>query len=184
MKKIDIRLKESEVLFLKNAIGKELKAIYHDEFNFVNSSSQVVGFETDDIKFYLYSFTEPQDYYGTTEDVAVWSIEDVKYPLLDSKKLVNTPINQKICSIKLLQENQRLFKNGVQIYDVWLTRGIIFDFGDRQFSFEKAVWFSEEIYIQKGYELIDRFSSVDNFIDSDWDEGITAECTREIITLR
>jgi len=180
MKRIDIRLKEDEIQFLRSLIGNELKAIYHDEFNFVNSSSQVVGFETATANFYLYSFTEPQDYYGTTEDVAIWSVEDTRYPLLNSKILVNTPINQKVCSIQLIQENQRLFKNGIQIYDVWVTRGIIIDFGDRQISFEKAIWFSEEIYIQKGYDLIKKFASTNNFVESDWDIGITAECSRSI----
>ncbi len=183
MKKIDIRLTEDEITILRKLIGHELKSIYHDEFNFVNSSSQVVVFETTSGNFYLYSFTEPQDYYGITEDVAVWSIEDTRYPLLDSKKLVNTPINQKVCSVQLIQENQRLFKDGLQIYDVWVTRGIIIDFGDRQVSFEKAVWFSEEIYIQKGYSLIEKFSSVNSFIENDWDAGITAECFRTIDTI-
>ena len=183
MERIDIRLKEDEIQFLRSLIGNELKAIHHDEFNFVNSSSQVVGFETATSSFYLYSFTEPQDYYGTTEDVAIWSIEDTRYPLLNSKILVNTPINQRVCSIQLIQENQRLFKNGIQIYDVWVTRGIIIDFGDRQISFEKAVWFSEEIYIQKGYGLIEKFASTNNFVESDWDAGITAECSRSIDTI-
>ena len=183
MKRIDIRLKEDEIQFLRSLIGNELKAIHHDEFNFVNSSSQVVGFETATTSFYLYSFTEPQDYYGTTEDVAIWSIEDTRYPLLNSKILVNTPINQRVCSIQLIQENQRLFKNGIQIYDVWVTRGIIIDFGDRQISFEKAVWFSEEIYIQKGYNLIEKFASTNNFVESDWNDNITAECSRSIDTI-
>ena len=53
MKRIDIRLKEDEIQFLRSLIGNELKAIHHDEFNFVNSSSQVVGFETATTSFYL-----------------------------------------------------------------------------------------------------------------------------------
>ena len=57
------------------------------------------------------------------------------------------------------------------------------DFGDRQISFEKAVWFSEEIYIQKGYGLIEKFASTNNFVESDWDAGITAECSRSIDTI-
>ena len=85
--------------------------------------------------------------------------------------------------VEIVQENQRLFERGKQIYDVWLTRGIVFDFGDRQLSFEKAVWFSEDIYIQRGYDLAKKFSKVEAFINSDWNESIVAECSRETIAL-
>ncbi len=63
-----------------------------------------------------------------------------------------------------------------------VTRGIIFHFGDHQYSFEKPVWFSEDIYIQKGYDLIKKFASNDKFVNDDWCEGCKAECKREIVT--
>lgn len=183
MKTIDIRLNDNEIKLLHSLVGQKLLAIHHDQFDFVNSSSQVVAFESATETIYLYSFTEEQDYFGTTEDVAVWSMEKTKYPLLDSKELVRTPIDQTVASIQLIQEHQRLLKCGEIIYDVWLTRGIIMNLGERQISFEKAVWFSEEIYIQKGYDLLNTFAPISNFVESDWEDGITAECSREIVTL-
>lgn len=168
---------------LQNLVGKELKAIYHDKFDFISSSSQMIGFESENLVFYLYSFVEPLDYFGSTEDVAVCSIETKKYPMAESKDLIKTPILQTVKRIQVIQENQRLYKNNVQIYDVWLTRGIIIDFGDRQISFEKAVWFSEEIYIQKGYNLIEKFSSADSFVANEWNDELHAECSREIIII-
>ena len=114
------------------------------------------------------------------EHVAVWTFETERYKTVDNKSFITTPFQTIIKSIKLVQENQRLYKGQEQIYDIWLTRGIIFDFGDHQISFEKAVWFSEDIYIQKGYDLVDGFASVENFIKSDWSEGIKAECTRQV----
>lgn len=183
MKKIDIRLKSQEILMLKNLVGKELKAIYHDKFDFVNSSSQVVGFEAENFVFYLYSFVESLDYFGSAEDVAVWSVETKKYAMVESKDIIKTPILKTVKNIQIIQENQRLYKKNAQIYDVWVTRGIIIDFGDRQISFEKAVWFSEEIYIQRGNNLIEKFSSVNSFIENDWDDELYAECSREITVI-
>lgn len=183
MTSIDIRLKSNEMTSLQSLIGQELISVKHDPFTFVNASSQVVQIISKSSEFYLYSFTQPLDYYGSEEDVAVWTIENDRYKIVDQKDFVDTPINEILKSILVVQENQRLFQNGKQIYDVWLTRGIILDFGDHQYSFEKAVWFSEDIYIQKGYDLINKFTSVNDFINGDWDKEFTAECNREIIQL-
>ena len=183
MVQIDIRLKSGEMDALRSLIGKKLESIQHDPFNFVNSSSQVVRINTEAGVYYLYSFTEPLDYFGVTEDVAVWTFETERYKTVDNKSFITTPVQAVIKDITLVQENQRLYKGQDQIYDVWLTRGIVIDFGDHQISFEKAVWFSEDIYIQKGYELADGFASVENFVNSDWNEGLRAECSRETVSL-
>ncbi len=180
---IDIRLKAKEISILRSVIGKELSAIRHDPLFFVNSSLEVVQIDAENGSFYLYSHTEPLDYFGTLEDVAVWSLENKRYEFVDQKNLVKTAFKAKIKNVRVVQENQRLFKKGVWIYDVWLTRGIVFDFGKSQLSFEKAVWFSEEIYIQTGCGLVDKFSDVGAFADSDWNEGFTAECFRETTVL-
>ena len=38
-------------------------------------------------------------------------------------------MNQFIKKITIINENQQLFENGTQTYNVWLTRGVIFDLG-------------------------------------------------------
>lgn len=177
MKTIDIRLNPDEVSILRSMIGKELSSYLHDEFQYTQSSSQVVGFIVGDKAYYIYSFTEEQDYFGTSEDVAVWNVSDVKFPIVDKKTFVKTSVNETIKGITLIQENQRVFDDVGQTYDVWLTRGIIFDLGERQVAFEKDVWFSEEIIVHRGYELSTRFSSTDNF-GNDWDESLRTECSR------
>lgn len=183
MTSIDIRLKSDEMAILNSMVGKKLISVKHDPFVFVNSSSQVVQINSESGEFYLYSFVEPLDYFGSEEDVAVWTLETERNKAVECKSFAETPFNETVKSVIVVQENQRLFQNGTQIYDVWLTRGIIFDFGDHQYSLEKAVWFSEDIYLQKGYDLINKFNGVDEFINSDWDEGCTAECSRQLITL-
>ncbi len=51
------------------------------------------------------------------------------------------------------------------------------------YNFYKPYQKAEDIYIEKGYNLYDRFVSEDDFPEG-WEdcEGYTAECTREIIT--
>lgn len=132
---------------------------------------------------YLYSFTEPLDCYDATEDVAVWTFETERCRAVDHKSFITTPVQATIKNITLVRENQWLYKGSDQFYDVWLTRGIVMDVGDHQISFEKAVWFSEVIYIQKGYDLANGFASVENFVNSDWNEGLKAECSRETVSL-
>lgn len=184
MKEIDIRLNETEMAQLNNLCGATIKSIYHDPFTLTNTSLQIVKMSFDNGDYFLYSFTEPLDYYGSTEDVAVWTFKNKEYPAVSKKIFIEAPINEIVHQIHVVQENQKLFENGNQTYDVWLTRGLIFDFGDYQFSFEKTVWFSEDIIIRKGYNLINEFNSTDSFTDkNNWAPGITAYCTRKVLSL-
>lgn len=109
MKTIDIRLKEADRSILKSFIGKTLDSIDHDEFMFTNTSSQAVRLNANGQVAYLYSFTEPLDYYGSTEDVAVWSVEGKEYPLIKNKAFISLPVKDIITNVSIVQENQRLF---------------------------------------------------------------------------
>lgn len=177
MKTIDIRLKPEEVSKLRSLIGKELSAYWHDEFHYTQSSSQIVKIVAGDKEYYIYSFAEELDYFGSSEDVAVWSLSDEKFPIVDKKTFVKTPVNETIKGITLIQENQCVFDENGQTYDVWLTRGIVFDLGDRQIAFEKDVWFSEEIIVHRGYELLTKFASTKDF-GKEWDKSVRTECSR------
>lgn len=179
MKQIDIRLNVNEVSLLRSMIGKEFSSFLHDEFNYTQSSSQVIELVISGKSYYIYSFTEEKDYFGSAEDVAVWTISDRKLPIVDKKSFIKTPVNETIIGISLIQENQAVFEKDEQIYDVWVTRGIVFDLGDRQIAFEKDIWFSEEIIVHRGYNLADCFSSTDSFGD-DWEKSVRTECRREI----
>ena len=164
MVSIDVRLKKEDVQILQSIVGKKLDRIEHDEFVFTNTSSQAVKFDLGDALFYLYSFTEPLDYFGAEEDVAVWSVEEKEYPLIADKNFVTTPIQEKIAVVRIVQEHQMLFENAQQTYDVWVTRGII--------------------VIRKGYNLLEKFQPVDEICKAGkWKDGVTMECSREVMTL-
>lgn len=181
---IDVRLKIEDLQILQAAVGSTLDRIEHDEFVFSNTSSQAVRFVLEDALFYLYSFTEALDYFGAEEDVAVWSVEKKEYPLIADKDFVNTPIKERVASIQIVQEHQELFENNQKTYDVWVTRGIIIDFGDHELAFEKPIWFSEDIVIRRGYNLIEKFQSAEEICKAGkWKDGVTMVCSREVITL-
>ena len=164
-------------------IGKEFSSFLHDEFNYTQSSTQVIELIIAGKSYYIYSFTEEKDYFGSPEDVAVWTVSDEKLPVVEKKSFIKTPVKETIIGISLIQENQKVFENVEQTYDVLLTRGIVFDLGDRQIAFEKDIWFSEEIIVHRGYNLVGCFSSTENFGD-DWDKSLRTECIRKEIIIQ
>ncbi len=180
MKQTDVRLNTDSIEILKSCIGKKFENINHDEFTFTNSSLQAVELKIEDKRIYLYNLAEKQDYFGSIEDVAIFTVELKKYPFIEKKKFINFPINESIKNIFVIQENQKLFKNTEQTYDIWLTRGLIFDLELHQIAFKKAEWLSEDIFIQKGYNLKEIFDDTDEFCKaSNWGKNFKAECIRE-----
>ncbi len=181
MVSIDVRLKKEDIQILHAMAGKMLVRIEHDQFTFSNTSSQAVRFVFEDAAFYLYSFTEPLDYYRSEEDAAVWLVEEKEYPLIADKSFISTPVNEKVAAVRIVQEHQKLFENSQQTYDVWVTRGIVIDFGDHELAFEKPVWFSEDIVIWKGCDLIKKFRPVEEICKAGkWKDGVKMECSREV----
>lgn len=112
--------------------------------------------------FALTNIQESVDYYGEKDDMAVSKL----YRSDDSKiksaftdvKMISTPVNEVITSVKLVNEQQKVSIKDELKYEVWLTRAIIFEAGEREISFEKdTVPFSEEITIRRGYNLMEKY---------------------------
>ncbi|MCR5835054.1 MAG: hypothetical protein K6G88_00940 [Lachnospiraceae bacterium] len=79
----------------------------------------------------------------------------------------------------MVNEQQTMAINGELAYEVWFTRAIIIEVGGREISFEKnTVLFSEEITIQRGYDLIDKISDNDDFLEA-WDEKYSPAYKRQ-----
>ncbi|MCR5352920.1 MAG: hypothetical protein K6D98_01285 [Clostridiales bacterium] len=183
MKTIDIRLTDNETKVLRSLIGKKFESFLYDSFNIVNSSSQAAQINIEGSVYYIYSFTEPLDYFGKIDDVSVWTWESERYPVVDKKRFSEQPVQKIINNIILVQENRRLYKGKEQLYDFWHTRAIIFDFGKYQLSFEKLIWYSEDILFQGGRDPADHLAKIDDFVHSDWDKGLKAKCSREKVYL-
>ena len=171
---------------IKKLIGKQFSQYKCDAFDFTNSVTQIVGIYIEDRVYALTNIQENVDYFGNDDDVAICrfteTADNIKSAFKDTE-MITTPVDGIIDKIILVNENQRTFKDNEELYNVWLTRAIIFHVNGREISFEKdSIPFSEEIIIQQGYNLIERLSDEKEFLSS-WSSGIVPECTRETLEI-
>ncbi len=184
---VDDRIESGERSVFQELIGKKLVSISHDPLVYTNSVYGVAGISTEDAAFRVSNEIEVRDYYGENEDVAIFKVIKDKpeniHSLIDGGEMITVPVNQKITHIEVVNEHQRLYEDGDQTYDVWVTRGFILTLEDGlQMSFEKDIWFSEEINIERGYNLIDKFFSLERVTEG-WSELKKMVCEREVIKL-
>ena len=185
MKELDMRFNQN---IFSSFINKKMKKYKCDPFVYTSSVHGMVGLYIDDKIYEINNEQESVDYFGVTDDYAVFKFhettDDNVKSLLKGVEQITTKIDKKIKKIVLVNENQQMFENEIQIYNVWLTRAIIFFFEDgKELMFQKDITpFSEEIDIRKGYELIKEIPSQATFLEG-WNKGVTPKCNREIITL-
>lgn len=181
MKRLDMRFDET---LIKSWVGKKFAEYKCDSFDFTNSVTQIIGLTIGDVTYKLTNVQEVVDYYGTSEEIAIFAInestiEDIKSAFSETEQIV-TPIMGTITKILAVNENQCV-ESDDELYDTWLTRAIIFVVDGREISFEKdCVPFSEEIIIRKGYNLVEKVSDEKEFLDG-WDNDVKATCKRQII---
>lgn len=184
MKTIDMRFDEA---MLKGWIGKKFCEYRNDPFDFTNTVTQIIGLFIDDETYALTNIQEEIDYFGIEDSASVFKLNscsksDIKSAFIDVQ-MIKTPINEVITGIKLVNETQQISIDGELKYSVYLTRAIIITAGGREISFEKDnIPFSEEIVIQRGYNLIEKCSNEKTFLDG-WDDNYTPEVSRDIITI-
>lgn len=188
MKKYDVRFTSEMISELKDMIGKKLIQIRCNPFEFSTAIYGIVGIVTEDKAYSFTNMVEVADYYGDLEDVAMFRVEKTDVDKIQSKipgkVMIDIPVNGAIKGIRIIEEHQEVFQNGLQTYDVWLIRGIIFDMEDGlEISLEKAVWFSEMIYVERGYDLLSKYVSTSEFED-DWSPGYIGKASRTIIELK
>ena len=184
MKTIDMRFNSD---LIRSWIGKKFNKYRCDAFEFTNSVTQIVGLYIGDEVYALTNVQEAVDYFGTTEDMAVAKLSASEDAMIKSAfkdvEMISTPVGEKITSVKIVNEQQSMAISGKPTYEVWLTRAIIFKMGGREISFEKdTVPFSEEITIQRGYNLIDKVSDNDDFLE-EWDDEYSPDYKREVVEI-
>ncbi len=188
MKIIDIRFSASDISDLQAVVGKKMLKYKCDPFEFSTSVYGVVGIAFENTSFAFTNTVKPMDYYGETEDVALFSMQRIPFEDIHSRiqnqVMIETPIECIVSSISIVNERQNLFENCVKTYEVLVTRGIIFHFDDdHELSLEKNIWFSEDITVEKGYELLNKFTPTTEFKEG-WSGDYRGECSREIINLK
>ena len=95
-------------------------------------------------------------------------------------------INKKISTIRIINENKKIYAQSLLEYDIDLTRAIIFTLASgEEICFEKDSWiFSEEIIINRGHNLINVITSPNDFYERIAEEpDMRGELTRSEIIL-
>ena len=187
MTSIDTRLSSADMATIQSFVGKKMIKYKCDPFEFSTSVYGIVGVSFENMSFAFTNFIETMDYYGGQEDVAIFKLVQMPFQnihsFIQNQTMVETPVESTVAEVKLVNECQKLFENGEQTYEVALTRGVIFIFEDgHELSFEKNIWFSEEISVEKGYDLINRFTPTSEFGEG-WSGNYRGDCFREIISL-
>jgi hypothetical protein len=184
MKQIDMRFDQN---IIRSWIGAKFEKYKCDRFDYTNSVTQIVGLYISGEIFALKNEQEFVDYFGEDEDIAIYRLmkletDTIKSAFSDMEQ-INTPVNSKIESVTIVNEHQQLYEQKELLYDVWVTRGIIFKVDGREILFEKdTIPFSEEIFIQKGYDLYGKIASPEDFLTG-WDEKYEPKVFREAIVV-
>lgn len=175
---------------LKNIVGNNFVKYKCDPFVFTNSVYSIVGIYTDVNTYCITNKIQSIDYFGTNEDVGIFSIsesgdESIKSSLADTTQ-IETIVNEKIESIDVIEEHQQLFRERLLEYDVYFTRAIIFKTKTREYCFEKDDFeFSEQIIINRGNNLRQKFDNMDfKEKQSEFEFPYHLVISQEIITLK
>lgn len=183
-KNIEYRL---DINIFKTLIGKTFKEYKCNPFLCTNTVYQIVGLYINDEVYKIFNYADALDYFGIYEDIATWSFskcvdKDIVSSVME-REMIDTPVNEKIMSITLVNENQRITIDNIN-YNVWLTRAIIFHLETKDICFEKDISaFSEEIGIKRGYELLKEYPKYNDFFLEDWNDGLKHEINSEFISL-
>jgi hypothetical protein len=129
MKTIDVRFSASDMAEIKSMVGKRMIGYKCDPFIFSTSVYGIVGIRLEDTSYAFTNSLEVMDYFGDPEDVARFRISKVEYAniksLVQDQVMVETPVDNVIEDVIVVNECQRLFEKDVQIYEVMVTRGML-----------------------------------------------------------
>ncbi len=187
MKKISNQI---NISILENFIGLTFNKYKCNDFVFTNSVYQNVGLYIDHSILLLNNSFQSMEYFGTNEDISIFNLKecedkDVKSGIKNSEMKDNF-INKKISSIRVINENRKIFVKSILEYDVDLTRAIIFTFHNgEELCFEKDSWiFSEEIIINRGHNLINVITNSNEFYEKiNENSDMSGELSRSDIIL-
>lgn len=181
----DLRLDEE---IFKKMIGKQFNKYRCDPFVFTNSVTGIVGLYIGNQIYELKNEQTKFQYFDSINDVALWNIKEVKdsdiHSFFEDAKQINTPVNQKIEKITLINEKQVACIDNLN-YSLLVTRAIVFHLENRDIYFEKDnTAFSEEIEIKRGHDLLSEFPKRNDYFLDQWIEGIKSDVQTEFIEIQ
>ena len=183
MHKYDFRFDES---LIRSFVGKILKQYKCAEFLYTNSVTGILGIEIGDQVYGLINDYEPFDYMSLDDEATVFRF--CKMNWIEIESMVNNDINvmnvnEKIKKIVLVNDHT-ILKNFHNVeYDMWDTKAIIFYFEEYELCFVKQdCWFSQEIEIYKGYNLLNKTGNGKGIL-SDFDESDLISVDRTFVEI-
>lgn len=186
---VDISFHCDTIKMLRGFIGKTLDFYSCDPFEFTPSVFGIVGFKIEDRFYKLTCDLEKVTRFWTEDEIARLRFDSCgdRKPesRMDGGTMIDTPVRDTIVAIELINDCESVsFKKEKR--SLCSTKGIIFHLlGGNEISFEVDTWFSEMITVRRGYDLIDKFTTIDDFHE-EWEdcEGYTAAVERKIISLK
>ena len=179
MERVKRFLDEEDMERLKSLKGLRLEHIRLTPPNGSDTVLQVIEFSAGSKRYYLYCDLECIDYFGLSEDISFLSFTDQRYPFIDCMEFVIEHIGLDITGVSEVKDSIRLLEGGKPCYEFSFTRGIIIHFGAYQFSIEKVSYFSELMTVRKGYDLISKFESIEEY-RKDFDDECKIEVSRTV----
>jgi len=185
MSNTNICFGNKDIDLLKSFIGKKMISFCCDEFDFKPSVYGLVGIRINKSNLVISNMNEPIDYFGAIEDISVLKIlidQKLEKSLLKNKNLIVNNIDNKILKIYIVNDMYQIEKEDGN-HQINITKGIVFEFEENyQIGFEKDVFFSEEIIIHKGYNVISQFINIDEFKE-EFDKQYKPNSKRSILEL-
>lgn len=185
MKQYDYRFDKN---LLRSFVGKTFNRFVHPQFIYTKTATMYIGFMIDNVSYCIENDYESLDYFGWDNEATVTRLyekpwQDIVEMWKDKASI--TEVQETIESITVINDHYSSFSNDVQNYDYWETRAIIFHFKDHEVAFTKSdCWFSMEIEISKGHDLL-KYIPDGKFILDDFTQSKkqTISTEREIYTI-
>ena len=186
---VDISFNSTTTMMLRDIIGKTLDLFCCDRFEFSPCVFGIVGFKIERTFYKLTCNLEKTTRFWSEDEIVQLRFEECgsqkPKSRMDGGAMIDTPVHDTIVKIDLINDLESVaFENEQRT--LYSTKGIIFHLSSgNEISFELDTWFSEMITIQRGYGLIDRFTTVDDFLEEREDcEGYKATVERRIVSLK
>lgn len=182
MKQFDFRF---DTALIKSFVGKTMTKYKHAELMCTNSVTGILGFEINNVVYELTNEYEAMDFLSLDDEATVLRLSKTEWNTAES--MMNTDIhemtvNETIKKVILVNDHTTVKVEETSVYDMWDTKAIIFCFKNHDICFAKQdCWFSQEIELYKGHNLLEKISSGKGILeDFDSDDTKNAFVERTI----
>lgn len=188
METMDLRIKKE---FIKELLHQDLEIVAFNKITYVDGywADEKIILKTNNNLYVLSNEFIVTDVLDIPEEFGNFQLSKL---CLDNSSMLDfcdsIDIKSEIKKTHLLNEHQIYKHKNENTYEMYITRGILFDFGDEQLMVMKEVPdLFDEIFIKKDKNLFDYFEKFKNLVyeedNNDKDSDMDIICNRELIVL-